>query len=282
MTHNLPVPVDVKLMNVTTSLIVTGLVLGCLAVCLWWVMRHPAFAIGQITVDGDTTHNSPASLRASVEPRLAGTFFTMDLEAAQAAFQSAPWVRRAVVQRVFPDQLHVTLQEHVPIAHWGEDGAHMVNAQGEVFEAAAGDAEEDMPSLIGPEGHAVSVLAMYQRLDPLVQPLGMHLAELALLSRGTWRAELDDGAVIELGQGTPDQLAARLTQFVATVKEVAARHQRPVEAIEAADLRHVGGYALRMRGVSTVRVDDAARAPAPKPVARATTPTRTDRPAAQR
>jgi len=38
---------------------------------------------------------------------------------------------------------------------------------------------------------------------------------------------------------------------------VAARHQRPVAAIEAADLRHVGGYALRLRGVSTVRAEAA-------------------------
>ena len=41
---------------------------------------------------------------------------------------------------------------------------------------------------------------------------------------------------------------------MATVEEVAARHQRTVDSVEAADLRHVGGYALRLRGVSTVRV----------------------------
>ena len=35
-----------------------------------------------------------------------------------------------------------------------------------------------------------------------------------------------------------------------------------VEAIEAADLRHVGGYALRLRGVSTVRVEQPAPTPA--------------------
>jgi hypothetical protein len=61
---------------------------------------------------------------------------------------------------------------------------------------------------------------------------------LALQSRGNWQAELDNGAVIELGHGSRPTLAARLKQFVGTVKEVAARHQRPVEAVEAADLRH--------------------------------------------
>ena len=55
--------------------------------------------------------------------------------------------------------------------------------------------------------------------------------------------------VIELGYGPAPELAARLKQFVATVEEVAARHQRTVDSVEAADLRHVGGYALRLRGV---------------------------------
>ena len=97
MTNSLPVPVDVRLMNVTTSLLVTGLVLACLAAGLWWALRNPAFAIRQIVVAGDTTHNSATSLRAAVAPRLSGNFFTLDLASAQAAFQAAPWVRRAVL-----------------------------------------------------------------------------------------------------------------------------------------------------------------------------------------
>ncbi len=257
MTNSMPVPMDVRLMNVTTSLLVTGLVLACVAAGLWWMLRHPAFAIRQITVTGDTTHNSAASLRASVAPRLSGNFFTLDLDSAQAAFQSAPWVRKAVVHREFPGRLHVILQEHEAVAQWGKDDTHLVNNYGEVFETAGGNdlGEQDLPLLEGPEGQAPKLLAMHRQLDPLVAPLGTGIARLALQSRGDWRAELDSGAVIQLGHGEPAALAARLRQFVDTVKEVAARHQRPVEAVEAADLRHVGGYALRLRGVSTVRPD---------------------------
>ena len=61
MTHELPVPVDVRLMNLTTSLLVTALVLGCVIAGLWWAIRNPAFAFTQITVGGDTAHHSAAS-----------------------------------------------------------------------------------------------------------------------------------------------------------------------------------------------------------------------------
>ena len=241
MSATVPLPLDVRLMNVTTSLLVTGLVLACVAAGLWWALRNPAFAIDRITVGGDTSHNSAASLRATVAPKLSGNFFTLDLSAAQAAFQSVPWVRRAMVQREFPNQLHITLQEHVPVAHWGEGDSELVNQQGEVFEVGDSDADEGrIPR------------------NPLVAPLDTRLSALTLQARGNWVAELDRGAVIELGQGTPQELAARLNQFVGTVKEVAARHQRTLDAVETADLRHVGGYALRMRGVTTVRADAAA------------------------
>ena len=162
MTHELPMPMDVRLMNLTTSLLVTALVLGCVAAGLWWAMRNPAFAFAQITVDGDTRHHSAASLRASVAPRLEGNFFTMDLAAAQSAFQSAPWVRRAQVQREFPNRLHVTLQEHVPVALWGAGESHMINTHGEVFEAGGDDAPaQEMPVLNGHDGQAAEVLAMH-------------------------------------------------------------------------------------------------------------------------
>jgi cell division protein FtsQ len=253
MTHSLPVPMDVKLMNLTASLLVAALALGCVVAGLRWFARHPAFAIRQITVDGDTAHNSAASLRASVEPRLAGTFFTMDLSAAESAFQSVPWVRRAQVRRVFPDQLHVTLQEHVPAARWGEDDTHMVNGFGEVFETGGDAGEGELPTLTGPDGHEPELLAMYRLLEPLAAPLGARLSEVSLQARGNWRVELDAGTDVELGRGTPGELAARFQQFAATVKEVAARHQRTAQDIQAADLRHSGGYALRLRGVSTVR-----------------------------
>jgi cell division protein FtsQ len=264
MTHELPLPFDVKLTNLATSLLVAALVLGGVLLALWWGVRNPAFAIRQITVDGDTARNDATSLGSSVLPRLTGNFFTLDLAATQLAFQSAPWIRRAMVQREFPNKLHVTLQEHVPVAHWGDGAERLVNIQGELFEVPGGDAEGgDKPTLLGPDGESAQVLAMYKQLSPVVAPLGTEVAGLALLSRGDWRMELEQGAVIELGRGTPRQLTARLAQFVATVKEVAARHQRPVEAVEAADLRHSGGYALRLRGVSTVRLDPQAK-PGPR------------------
>ena len=251
-----PAPIDVKLMNFTATVLFAGFAVALLAGLAGWMLRHQVFAIRGITVLGDTAHNSVATLRANVAPRLAGNFFTLDLKKAREAFESAPWVRRAVVHRQFPNRLKVQLQEHQAIALWGTDGeSRMVNSFGEVFEANAGDIEqENLPRLAGPDGDSAQVLAMYKAVAPLFEPLDLTVEELALSNRGSWSVQLDTGAQIELGRGAVEEVAARTQRFVQTLTQVTGKYGRRPEALVSADLRHENGYAVKLRGVSTTDV----------------------------
>jgi len=259
MTNALPAPLDVKLMNWTASALFVGVALGALAAGAWWVLRYPGFAVARIVVHGDLVHNNAVTLRANVAPHLAGNFFTVDLRAARVAFEQVPWVRRAEVQRVFPGSLLVQLQEHDAVAYWGpETGSALVNSQGEVFEANVGDIEQEgLPRLLGPEGSSPEVLRMHGLLAPVFKPLGLEVDTLQLTGRGGWRVTLDSDAVIELGGGTAQEVVQRTQRFTRTLTQVAAQYGRRVDALESADLRHAGGYALRLRGVSTVVADHA-------------------------
>ncbi len=157
------------------------------------------------------------------------------------------------MRREFPRTLRVALQEHDAVARWGaESGSTLLNSQGEVFDAD-GDADQDeLPRLNGPADQSAHVLAMYRQLLPVFEPLGLEMEELEMSSRGGWRATLDSGAVVELGGGTPEEVAQRTQRFVRTLTQVAAQYERRADALESADLRHNGGYALRLRGVTTV------------------------------
>ena len=247
-------PLDVKLMNVTASallLVFAGLVL---AVLLGWAMRHPVFAIRGITVQGEVAHTNAVTLRANVMPQLSGSLFTLDLAQARSAFEALPWVRRAVVRREFPNRLRVQLQEQHTAAFWGaQDESQLVNNFGEVFEANVGEVEQDnLPRLVGPDGQAAQTLQMYRELVSQFAVLDAALDQLELSASGGWRATLDSGAVIELGSGTPAEVAARVQRFAATLTQVASRYGRHADAVESADLRYAQGYALRLKGVSTL------------------------------
>lgn len=247
-------PLDVRLMNATASVLFAGCAVLVVAVLGWWAVRHPAFSIARIVVEGELTHNNAVTLRANVAPSLMGNFFTIDLAQARKAFEQVPWVREAEVRREFPNSLRVMLKEHTAQAFWGpENGAAMINAAGEVFEANIGEVDRDgMPRLQGPEGSAPQVLAMFYALQPALEPLGVEIDALTLRNRGSWIVRLENDALIELGSGSPEQVLQRAQRFVRTLGQVTGQYQRRADALEYADLRYPDGYALRMKGVTTI------------------------------
>lgn len=247
-------PFDVRLMNTTASALLAVFGLFALAALLQWAANHRLFSIASISVSGQVVHNNVPTLRANVTPRLSGNFFTLDLASARQSFENLPWVRQAVVRRVFPNRIAVELQEHQAVAYWGaEDASRLLNNFGEVFEANVGEVEqESLPRLDGPAGQEPQVLAMYHALQPLFAPLELGVDELALSGRGGWTARLDTGAAIELGRGSDAEVIARMNRFLRTLTQVTSRYDRRPDAVETADLRHADGYALRLRGVSTV------------------------------
>ena len=268
-----PLPVDVRVTSAAahTLLAVLGLVL--VAAALLWLARWPGFALRDVQLLGELRRTNLPTLRAHVAPRLKASFFTVDLGQLQHAFETVPWVRQAVVRRVWPDGLLVRLEEHRPAALWLGSGSsssaasdRIVNDLGEVFEASAGDIEEPsagpaaaaaapgapaaqaaaLPTLAGPEGSAAAMLALYRRLVPVLAQMEQQIDTLELSDRGSWRTELRSGAVIELGRGSAEQVVARTTQFVQTVAAATDQWRAP---LDAADLRHADGYAVRLRGI---------------------------------
>ncbi len=253
MTEKLPLPADVKLMNMTAFVLFGVFALLLLGSLTSWVSRHPVFAVRAIAVTGEVTHSNAVTVRANVASQLSGTFFTMDLDHARQAFEALPWVRKAVVRREFPNRLKVVLQEHKAYAYWGQEGdSRLINTFGEVFEANVDEVEQaNLPRLNGPDGQGPAVLAMYENLLPLFDGMDMTLEQLELSGRGGWRAQLDTGARIELGAGSVEEVLVRTQRFLKTLTQVTSRYGRMPEALETADLRHEDGYAIRLRGVTT-------------------------------
>jgi cell division protein FtsQ len=267
MASTLTQPIDVKLMNgVASALFMACAVLGLVAVAVWGV-RHPVWTVHGITVHGDVEHQNVVTFRAHLASRLSGGFLTVDVQEVRRLFEAVPWVRQAVVQRQFPNRLKVTLEEHRPVAWWGESGGgKLVNSHGEVFEANPDDPQADQWSeLLGPSGQSQAVYSMYQALLPVFGRMSRELVRLELDGRGSWKATLDNGGRIELGRGDTDMLLSRAQSFAATAVTLSLRYGG--RDIESADLRYADGYALRMRGVTTLSDNPPTRT-APRPVPR--------------
>ncbi|WP_066266993.1 cell division protein FtsQ/DivIB [Hydrogenophaga palleronii] len=246
-------PLDVKLMTVLTHVLVVLFVVLSLGLFSTWLVRHPVWSVKAISVHGDVTHQNAVAFRAQLasqmKTRLSGSFLTVDLQQVRQLFESVPWVRKVVVQREFPNRLRVTLEEHQAVAWWGDTGSgQLVNTLGEVFDASPDDSD-GLPELAGPREKSAEVWSLYQLLGTEFARLEMGLERLELTERGTWRAQLHSGAQIELGRGTPDELLERTRRFTGTLAQLTERY---AGAVQSVDLRYPNGYALRLRGVTTV------------------------------
>lgn len=245
-----PLPLDIRLMTLATSVLGWVFAASALTVASLWAVRHPVWKVAAFEIHGDLAHQNAVTFRAHLGTRLRGSFLSLELTDVQKVFESVPWVRRALVQREFPNRIKVTIEEHQAVAWWGASGdSQLVNRQGEVFDASAEDDDTDqLPEFSGPQGQAAQVKAMYESLEPLFKPLGLGLTRLQLTEQGGWRAALDNGARLELGRGDTEELVERVSRFTQTVTQVTQRHGRRLETV---DLRYPGAYAVRLHGVTT-------------------------------
>ena len=90
-------------------------------------------------------------------------------------------------------------------------------------------------------------------MAPYFEKLDVAIERLELTGQGSWRAKLDSGAEVELGQGSLADIDVRTQRFVTTLTQVSSRYGKD---LESADLRYSNGYAVKLRGVTTLNPGD--------------------------
>lgn len=237
---------DVRLMNALANAVIGATLLAALAAATWWLSQRPYFTLRGVNIEAAQGHRlrnaSAPLLRAAVTRHVRGNFFAVDLDAVRATFEAVPWVRRASVRRVWPDGLEVAIEEHRPLAFWGD--GRLVNTFGELFAANLGEAEEEgeLPQFSGPEGSALQVARRYAELREAVAPLGAHPDSVALSPRYAWTMQLDDGTTLLLGRDQGVPVERRVARWVEAWPEVTAGLGRRAGVI---DLRYPNGFAIR-------------------------------------
>ena len=243
---------DARTLNAAASTLLGLLALGLLASGLWWVAQRPMFTLKVIRLEGAEAplrRVSASTVKSTALPRIKGNFFTANLDTVRAAFEAVPWVRKASVRREWPNRLIVTLEEHVPLGTWGEDG-RLVSVKGDVFVANLAEAEEDggLPEFAGPEGSEKEVVARFGELREWFAPVNLAPDSVQLSSRYAWSVKLNNGMKVELGrEQSKTTLKDRVARLVSVYPQLIARLQ---DRIESVDLRYPNGMALKASGMA--------------------------------
>jgi cell division protein FtsQ len=239
---------DAKLLNAIANALFGLVLLALVASGVWWVIQRPVFSLQTVRVEAEQQkelrHVNALTIRDQALPKIKGNFFTANLDQVRLAFESVPWVRRASVQRVWPNKLIVSLQEHEVLGTWGEDG-RLISFAGDVFTANLAEAEEDtkLVSFIGPEGSEKEVVAQYRQFKDWFSMIELTPETVEYSSRYAWSVVLDNGLRVELGKAQDQKsLKRRVEQLIKVYPQLVNRLQNKIISV---DMRYPNGLALQ-------------------------------------
>jgi cell division protein FtsQ len=234
-----------QLMIAVSDLLFVAAAAVLIVSALVWSARLPLFPLREVVVTNALREIRRSEVEGSLAGRLRGNFFSVDLETVRQSLEQLPWVRHAEVRRQWPSRIEVSIEEHVPVAFWGQATGQLVNSYGEVFAAAMSvPPSAPMPLLQGPVGLAPEMLRYYQQAEEILRPLGRLPRALHVSPRLALQLRLDDGLIVELGrQQAKAPVRERLQRFVEFYPSVmSAAKQRP----SVVDMRYPNGFALRV------------------------------------
>lgn len=234
-----------QLMTAVSDLLFVAAAAALLVSAVIWIARLPLFPVTEVLVTNELREVRRTDLEETLSGRLRGNFFSINLEGIRQSVEQLPWVRTAEVRRQWPSSIEVSIEEHAPVAYWGDSTGQLVNSYGEVFAAVMTvPPPSPIPMLFGPSELTLEMLGYYQQAEELIRPLGRVPQVLTISPRLAVQLKLDDGMVVELGRQQPKApVRERLVRFVELYQNVlTAAHQRPT----VVDMRYPNGFALRI------------------------------------
>lgn len=180
------------------------------------VLRSPVLDVDEVTVAG-AAHTPADEIRAAAGIGTGDPVLLADLDGAEAAVESLPWVAEAEVTRDLPGTVHVTVREREAVAVVAGGGrAVLVDAGGRVLaDAAAAQGTPfvqvvaevpppDAGGAVARELRTAIELAGRLRANPAGAVAAVHLEPRL-------RLQLVDGATVELGDAR--ELDAKVEAF---------------------------------------------------------------------
>ena len=239
---------DIRTLNASANALFGMVLLAVVTSGIWWLIQRPIFSLKSVRVESATASNlrhvNALTIREAALPKIKGNFFTSNLDNVRLAFEAVPWVRKASVQRDWPNKLIVSIEEHEVLGTWGEDG-RLISTRGDVFTANLAEAEDDadLVSFAGPDGSEKDVLAHYIKFKDWFSRINLAPEVVQYSSRYAWSVKLSNGMRVELGRTADEEsLRKRVEQLLQIYPQLLSSLQ---DSIVSVDMRYPNGLALK-------------------------------------
>lgn len=163
-------------------------------------------------------------------------FLGSNLQLLEQRLETIAWLQTAELRRVWPDKLHIKIQEQKAIARWNDDS--LINQFGEMFTPERITGLEALPLLTGPDQEIQKMLQTFKELQQLLTAVELKLAVLNLNKRYSWSLQLSNGIQLQVGR---KNLVERVERFIALYPLLRSESKLPIAKV---DLRYDTGLAV--------------------------------------
>lgn len=211
--------------------------------CLFWawskITNPQTFPIHSVKITGNYPHLDHDLLRQTIIPFIQNGFVNLDSSGLNDRLAQLPWVYSASVQRQWPDTLLIQITEQNPVAQFGKNT--LLNAQGDLFTVDPKTIPSNLPVFVGQVGQQQTMLASYQQMQKLLDPLKLKITTLVMDTRGSWQLELSNGIIVYIDNNNP---LVRLQRFEKMYQQIIGNNASQIKTV---DLRYSNGMAVGYR-----------------------------------
>ncbi|MGC7560604.1 cell division protein FtsQ/DivIB [Pasteurella sp. PK-2025] len=164
-------------------------------------------------------------------------FFGQDIDVVREQIETMPWIKGAIVRKIWPDKLSIAVVEHQPVAIWNE--GEFLSREGAIFQLPMDKLQDkNLPHLSGPDYQSEQVLEAWHQVNANLQQKGLKLKAVAIDDRGAWQIVLENNLVLKLGRG---EWKTKLDRFVTIYPQIEVPENKKLSYV---DLRYRVGAAV--------------------------------------
>ena len=215
--------------------IVAVVVVMLIGMAVYLMPKEQWLPIEKIRISGKFQQLDTQTIEQQLQPYLGQGFFDLDIQQIQQLISQQAWVKNVSVRRIWPNRVHVMVEEKSAVARW--DDKHLLSAEAVIFAADVASFNH-LPRINGYSGQTGKLLERYAELQQRFDALSIRLTAMLEDNKGSLKLELDQGLMVSLGGGDN---ATKISHLLA----VYPQHIAPkLEFIEQIDFRYSNGFAI--------------------------------------
>ncbi len=201
--------------------------------------------IDQVSVSG-RKFTDKEELYEAVNVLPGKSLFHFDIVSARQRIEDLDWVDQASVTRLWPDSIHISLVERLPIAIWQLDGElRLVDRTGQVISSEHLTEFGNLPHVVGVG--AAEAASDYLKLMSRHPFINSRVRAAIRVGARRWNLRLDSGVDVKL----PDQGEHEALQLMTQLEE---QHRILARDLSEIDLRVPGRLFLKLRSNKVVQM----------------------------